>query len=166
MKNMTYRDYVRCIRMMNDMFETPFLLSPIEFAEKINMEMETEEKNDSNVHGYMKTDVYRGGEHVSHEEKELRDGEWVPVKGSSVGCKAEKKSICCKKQEKEEDKDTPDKMVKVSSEIIESLRESNRQLAKENGELKEQLRQTKREMERFADLMENIENSFKKFNEK
>lgn len=166
MKNMTYRDYVRCIRMMNDMFETPFFLSPIEFAEKINKAKENMEEEEENVRGYMKTDVYRDGEHVVHEEKKLMNGEWVPVKGKSVGCKAEKKGICCNNQEKEEDKDTPDKMVKVSSEIIESLRESNRQLAKENGELKEQLRQAKREMERFVDLMENIENSFKKFNEK
>ena len=157
MKNMTYRDYVRCIRMMNDMFETPFLLSPIEFAETINTEKETEEKNDSNVHGYMKTDVYRDGKHVKHEEKELRDGGWVPVKGNSV---------CYDKQEKAESKDTPDSEVKSRDEIIDRLTEANRCLAKENSELKSQLNHAMTQMNRFSELMKGIEASFNKFNEK
>lgn len=163
MKNMSYRDYVRCIRMMNDMFETPFLLSPIEFSEMCDKEKE--EKNDNNIHGYMKTDVYRDGKHVSHEVKELKGGEWIPVEGK---CSGKEDKCICDKSKKEDcpDEGTIEGDLRAKDEIIDSLTEANRFLAKENNEMKEQLACARKEMKRFADLMEKIERSFKEFTEK
>ena len=150
---MNSQDYARIIRMMNDMFETNFFIPRTDICDEI--EKGFDEDGDK-VHGYMKRDVYLNGKHINHEEKELREGGWVPVKGNSV----------CYKQEKDESKDTPDSEVKSRDEIIDSLTEANRCLTKENSELKSQLNHAMTQMNRFSELMKGIEASFKKFNEK
>ena len=139
-------------KLFNDLFKD-------EFDNTVN----AEEKEDEGGHSYFHSvkDEYKDGEHVSHSEKEIKDGKVIKDVVDSTklsdksGCKCE--GNVCDSNKKCEDKETG----------ITLLREANKHLSQELmeqkakvAELERMLKKVTKDKEYLLDKFERVKNVF------
>lgn len=141
------------------------------FNEVFDNKVNTDNVKDENNHSYFHSvkDEYKNGEHVSHSEKEIKDGKVIKDAGNSIclenknACKCDKKLYEKKEIEKDCKCSDYDKLKDINKHLERSLRSAENALAEKDRkilELESKLAEVTLNKEYLLKKFEQVKNVF------
>ena len=136
------------------------------FNEVFDNKVNTDNVKDNNNHSYFHSvkDEYKNGEHVSHSEKEIKDGKLIKDVDNSI--ELENKNICkCDKKLYEKKETEYDALKGINKHLEQSLRSAENALAEKDKkitELESKLAEVTLDKEYLLKKFEEVKNVFSK----
>lgn len=134
------------------------------FNEVFDKKVNTNDVKDNNNHSYFHSikDEYKNGEHVSHSEKEIKDGKLIKDVDNSI--ELENKNVCkCDKKLYEKKETEYDALKGINKHLEQSLRSAENALAEKDKkitELKSKLAEVTLDKEYLLKKFEQVKNVF------
>lgn len=136
------------------------------FNEVFDKKVNTNDVKDNNNHSYFHSikDEYKNGEHVSHSEKEIKDGKLIKDVDNSI--ELENKNVCkCDKKLYEKKETEYDALKGINKHLEQSLRSAENALAEKDKkitELESKLAEVTLDKEYLLKKFEEVKNVFSK----
>lgn len=134
------------------------------FNEVFDKKVNTNDVKDNNNHSYFHSikDEYKNGEHVSHSEKEIKDGKLIKDVDNSI--ELENKNVCkCDKKLYEKKETEYDALKGINKHLEQSLRSAENALAEKDKkitELESKLAEVTLDKEYLLKKFEQVKNVF------
>ena len=134
------------------------------FNEVFDKKVKTNDVKDNNNHSYFHSvkDEYKNGEHVSHSEKEIKDGKLIKDVDNSI--ELENKNVCkCDKKLYEKKETDYDALKGINKHLEQSLRSAENALAEKDKkitELESKLAEVTLDKEYLLKKFEQVKNVF------
>ena len=138
------------------------------FDNKVNTDDVSNEKNHSYFHSVK--DKYKNGEHVSHSEKEIKDGKVIKDVNNSVSLEDKKNCTCnenvckCDKKLYEKKETEYDALKGINKHLEQSLKSAENALIEKDkkiAELESKLYEVTKDKNYLLNKFEEIKNAFK-----
>ena len=139
------------------------------FDNKVNTDDVSNEKNHSYFHSVK--DKYKNGEHVSHSEKEIKDGKVIKDVNNSVSLEDKKNCTCnenvckCDKKLYEKKETEYDALKGINKHLEQSLKSAENALIEKDkkiAELESKLYEVTKDKEYLLNKFEQVKNVFSK----
>ena len=142
------------------------------FNEVFENKVNTDDVKDENNHSYFHSvkDKYKNGEHVSHSEKEIKDGKVIKDVNNSVSLEDKKNCTCnenvckCDKKLYEKKETEYDALKGINKHLEQSLKSAENALIEKDkkiAELESKLYEVTKDKNYLLNKFEEIKNAFK-----
>ena len=142
------------------------------FNEVFDNKVNTDDVKDQNNHSYFHSvkDKYKNGEHVSHSEKEIKDGKVIKDVNNSVSLEDKKNCTCnenvckCDKKLYEKKETEYDALKGINKHLEQSLKSAENALIEKDkkiAELESKLYEVTKDKNYLLNKFEEIKNAFK-----
>ena len=143
------------------------------FNEVFDNKVNTDDVKDENNHSYFHSvkDKYKNGEHVSHSEKEIKDGKVIKDVNNSVSLEDKKNCTCnenvckCDKKLYEKKETEYDALKGINKHLEQSLKSAENALIEKDkkiAELESKLYEVTKDKEYLLNKFEQVKNVFSK----